>query len=122
MSTPKGDVESRLLLSYNQKFRCEVCGGRFTRCNFYAHRMTRTHKAAMESKGISDTSINAFTTPITEKEEEVRIPKKQRMNQMYPERITCALCNGKYMWFTKTQHENTKKHRKAIVVVVDDSS
>jgi len=116
MST-QSDIESRLLLAYNQKFRCEACGGRFARCNYYAHRMTKTHKAALESKGISDASIKAFTTPITK--EEVT-SKKQRMNQMYPDRITCALCNGNYMWYSKKQHENTKKHTSAMVA--DESS
>ena len=76
-------------ISGNDKLKCSVCNGRFSRCNESKHKKTMLHlnaKLKLEGKN----NINPVTS------------------------IKCDVCNGRFWGRSKSIHDQSKKHLRAL--------
>lgn len=76
-------------ISGNDKLKCSVCNGRFSRSNETKHKKTMLHLNA-ELKSEGKNNINPVTS------------------------IKCDVCNGRFWGRSKSIHDQSKKHLRAL--------
>ena len=77
-------------ISANDKLKCSICSGKFSRSNESQHKKTLLHlNAELKLKG-----KNNFINPVSS--------------------IQCDICNGKFWGKSKHIHEQSKKHLQAL--------